>query len=359
MIPEKAKKKSLRVALIASERTVTEFQAFLERLLVGLSEESISIALVCPQNCNLDSIVLGSAEVIRYDSIGLPLVDYFNKRLLIESLAKFKPTILHCLCETQAVLVRQLASRLNLPYILMINSLQERWSRLAVSLKQCVKVVVPAQSIAANITRFYPRLAGRLQQINIGTFTDQNRCCFSGPSGITAIVTAHYFHNADEFENLFTALRHLRIEGHEFMVVVIGGGGRAEEKMWKLLAALGLLQIVTIVPGMTPWKHVLSVGDIFIQPQPISTFNALLLEAMSVGTAVAGCRGGVDDLIIENETAVVFDPNDELSIVGSLQLLLSRREFARKIANNAKENLKKNYSVSHMIAKTLQLYNEA
>ncbi len=358
MIPEKAKKKSLRVALIASERIVTEYQAFLERLLVGLTEESISIALVCPQNCNLDYIVLGSAEVIRYDSIGLPLVDYFNKRLLVESLAKFKPAILHCLCETQAVLVRQLAGRLNLPYILMINSLRERWSRLAVSSKQCVKVVVPAQSIAANITRFYPRLAGRLQQINIGTFTDQTRCCFSEPSGITTIVTAHQFHNADEFENLFAALRHLRIEGHEFMVVVIGGG-RAEEKMWKLLTALGLLQIVTIVPSVTPWKHVLSVGDIFIQPQPTNIFNALLLEAMSVGTAVAGCRGGVDDLIIENETAVVFDPNDELSIVGSLQLLLSRREFARKIANNAKENLKKNYSFSNMILKTLQLYNEA
>jgi len=358
LIPEKAKKKSLRVALIASERIVTEYQAFLERLLVGLTEESISIALVCPQNCNLDYIVLGSAEVIRYDSIGLPLVDYFNKRLLVESLAKFKPAILHCLCETQAVLVRQLAGRLNLPYILMINSLRERWSRLAVSSKQCVKVVVPAQSIAANITRFYPRLAGRLQQINIGTFTDQTRCCFSEPSGITTIVTAHQFHNADEFENLFAALRHLRIEGHEFMVVVIGGG-RAEEKMWKLLTALGLLQIVTIVPSVTPWKHVLSVGDIFIQPQPTNIFNALLLEAMSVGTAVAGCRGGVDDLIIENETAVVFDPNDELSIVGSLQLLLSRREFARKIANNAKENLKKNYSFSNMILKTLQLYNEA
>ncbi len=357
MESEKATKKSLRVALIVSERTVTEYQAFLEHLLVGLTDESISIALFCPQNCNLDSIVLGAAEVIRYENIGLPLFDYFNKRLLIESLAKFKPTVLHCLCETQAALVRQLAGRLNLPYILMINSLRERWSRLAISSKQCVKVVVPAQSIAANFARIYPRLADQLQQINTGTFTDRTRCCFSESSRITTIVTAHPFRNADEFENLFSALRHLRIEGHEFMMVIIGGG-RAEKKLWKLLAALGLLQIVTIVPRVTPWRQVLSAGDIFIQPQPTNTFNALLLEAMSVGTAVAGCRGGVDDLIIENETAAVFDPNDELSIVGSLQLLLSRREFARKIANNAKEYLRINYSVSNMISKTLQLYNE-
>ena len=358
MALKNAKKKSFRVALIVSEHTVTEYRMFLGHLLVGLTDQSIQVALVCPQGCDLDSIVLGAAEIIRYSRFSLPLIEHINKRVLLESLAKFKPNCLHCLCETQAPITRQLARRLDLPYVLMVNSLQERWSRLAISHKRCTAISVPAKSIAANITNVYPRYADRVRQINIGTFTVNAQCCFSELSRIPSIVIAHPFRNVDEFEKLFGALRHLHIDGYEFMIVIIGGG-RAETQLWKLLAALDLLQMVTIVPRMIPKRLVLAAGDIFIRPQPSTAFDPYLLEAMGVGVAVAGCKGGVDDLVIEDETAVVFNPDDELSIVGTLQRLLGRPELARKIAKNAQEYVKKNHSVSEMISSTVQAYQEA
>jgi glycosyltransferase involved in cell wall biosynthesis len=107
-----------------------------------------------------------------------------------------------------------------------------------------------------------------------------------------------------------------------------------------------------------PWRSVLAAGDIFVQPRPSFVFDLSLLEAMSIGTAVASCKGGVDDLIIEDQTAVVFDPNDEVSIMRALQRLLDRREFARQIAKNAQEYLRKNHSVSKMISGILRVYNE-
>ena len=357
MALDNAKQKSHRIALIVSERTVTESKMFLGNLLVGLTDMSIPVALVCPQHCNLDSIVLGNAEVIRYSNIKLPLIKNINKRILVEKLIKFKPTILHCLCETRASLTRQLSRRFDLPYALMVNSLQKRWDRLSISLKRCAKIIVPAKSIADNIAQSYPRLTDRIIQINIGTFTTQKCGCFSEPSRTPTIVMAYQFRNTGEFEKLFGALKHLRIDGHELMVVVIGGG-RAETELWKLLAALDLLQFVTIVPRTTPRRLVLGAGDIFILPQPATAFDPFLLEAMSVGAAFAGCKGGVDDLITADQTAVVFNPNDELSIVSTLQRLLSRPELARKIAQNAQEHLRKNHSVSNMISSYLELYQE-
>jgi glycosyltransferase involved in cell wall biosynthesis len=130
-------------------------------------------------------------------------------------------------------------------------------------------------------------------------------------------------------------------------------------QLHKLLAALGLLQIVTVVPGLRPWHSVFAAGDIFVQPQPAFAFNPLMLEAMSVGSAVAACKGGVDDLIIENQTAVVFDPDDELSIKSALQGLFDRREFARKIARTAQQYLRENHTVSKMISAILQAYRDA
>ena len=358
MASENDKKKSLRVALIASEHTICEYSIFLERLLVGLADESIPVALICPPGFNPGTVFTGIAEVINYPIIDLPLIERLNIRLLTERLAKFEPAILHCLCESEAPLTRHLARRLDLPYVLMVNSLQNKWHHLSISTKNCAKIIVPAKSIAANMASVHPRFADLIEQINIGTFTAEGSGCFSEASRLATMVVADPLDKADDFENLFSVIRRLMIDGYEFMTVIVGGG-RAERQLWKLLSALGLLQIVSIVPRHMPWRSVLAAGDIFIQPQPNYAFDPVLLEAMSIGAAVAGCTGGVDDLIIEDRTAVVFDPNDEMSIMRTLQRLLDRREFARKIAGNAQQYLRENHSVSKMIAATLQTYYEA
>jgi glycosyltransferase involved in cell wall biosynthesis len=331
---------------------------FLEHLLVGLADESVPAALVCPSGCNVGSVFTGAAEVISHPVFDFPLMEPINIRLLAERLSKFEPAVLHCLCESEATLTRQLARRLDLSYVLTVNSLQGRRAQFSISPKHCARIIVPAKSIAAKVADAHPRFADRIEQINIGTFVEDAGVCFSEPSRLPTMVMAHPLDKADDFENLFSVVRHLLIDGYEFMMVVVGGG-RAERQLWKLLAALGLLQIVTVVPRLMPWRSVLASGDIFIAPRPSLAFDPLLLEAMSIGAAVAGCKGGVDDLIIENQTAVVFDPNDEISIMRTLQRLLDRREFARKIAKAAQQYLRQNHTVSNMISATLGAYHKA
>lgn len=355
---ETVKVKPLRPALIASEHTFSEYSIFLEHLLVGLVDESVATALVCPPACDVDSVISPTVEVIRHPVFNLPLFAYQNRKILAEQLAKFRPTVLHCLCDSQATLSAQLAKQLGLPYVLTVTSLQKRFSRFSISSKRCTKITVPARSIAANIATVCPIFGGRVEEINFGTFVEDSCGCFSKLGRPASMVATHPLDNADDFENLLGAIRHLAIEGYEFMLV-LRGGGRAERGVRKLLGELGLSQIVVIVPRLSPWRFVLAAGDIFIQPQPNDAFDPLLLEAMSVGAAVAGCKGGVDDLIIEGQTGVVFDPADELSIYGSLQQLFDRPEFARQLAKGAQEHLRENYSVSKMVTAILRAYREA
>ena len=358
MASEVVKKKSLRVALIASEHTVREYSALLELLMVGLADESVPTVLICPPGCDSESMFTGSAEVVSHPALDLPLSEHLNIRLLAQQLAKFKPTVLHCLCESKASLARQLARRMDLPYVLTVSSVQGRSGQFSVSSKRCKRIIVPAKTIADNVAKAHQSLAERIEQINIGTFVAEASGCFTKAGRIATMVTAHPFEHANDFENLFGVLRHLLIDGYEFMMVV-AGDGRAERHLWKLLTALGLLQVVTMVPRLKPWRSVLAAGDIFIRPQPRLAFDPSLLEAMSVGAAVAGCRGGVDDLIIEDRTAVIFDPKDELSMLRGLQRLLGKREFAREIARNAQEYLRENHAADNMISATIRAYREA
>ena len=358
MAPEHIKEKLPRVALISSEQTVSEYSTFLQHLLVGLADESIPVALICPPEWDSSSVFTAAAEVIGHPIFDIPFMGPLNTRLLTERLIKFKPTVLHCLCESKASITRQLAHRLDIPYVLTVNSLQKRWSSVTISPRHCVKIIVPTKSIATNMAKAQPRFTDRIEQINIGAFAADSAMCFSKPSQMATLMTAHRFDKVDEYENLFGVVRHLLIDGYDFMMVVVGFG-RADRQLWKLLAALGLLRVVTFVPGGIPWRSLLASGDIFIRPQPRYGFDPQLLEAMSVGAVVAACRGGVDDLIIENQTALVFDPNDELSILRTLRQLLDRRELARQIAETSLNYIRENHTVSRMISAMVQVYRSA
>ncbi|MFA5239763.1 MAG: glycosyltransferase [Phycisphaerae bacterium] len=352
------RKKLPRPALIVSAEMLAEYSIFLEHLLVGLADESIPTTLVCPANCSLGSIVPTSIQVIKHPAFDLPFLKGQNRKRLIEQLANFKPTVLHCLCQSEAPLTRQLAWQLNLPYLLMVNSLQKRFGKLFISTSRCARIIVPAETVAANVAKLYPAFTDRIERINIGTFASETSRCFNQPNWLASMVTTHPLNNGNDFAKLFAAVKHLAIDGYEFMLVMTGGG-RAEKQVWRMLTALGISQIVTTVPGLEMLRPVLAAGDIFIQPQPNNSFNPLLLEAMGVGAAVAACKGGVDDLIIEDKTALVFDPTDELSIYSTLQKLFDRRELAQQIAATAQQNLRENYTVSNMISSTIKAYYDA
>ncbi len=358
MASENVKGKPLRIALITSERTLLEYSTFLEHLLIGLADESIPVAIVCPQGSDMESVITPGAQIIRYPVFELPLMEHLNRKLLAEQLGRFNPTVIHCLCQSRAALTRRIARKLNLPYVLTINSLEKRMVRCSVSSKRCVKILVPTEKIRANVLKVHPHFEDRTELINIGTFVAERPVCFSESHGIVTMITFHSADNPDMFENLLGAVKRLVIDGYEFVMIIISGG-RAERQLWKVVSALDLLRIVTIIPRLKPSRKILAAGDIFIRSEPAVSFDNLLLQAMSVGMSVVSCKGGVDDLIIEDKTAVVFDPNDELSILQALRKVLDRREFAHKIAKAAQEYVGQAHTVSRMISSIIDVYKQA
>lgn len=349
---------SLRPVLIASESTLTEQSTFLRHLLVGLVDESIETTLVCPPGYDVESILPMPVTVLFHPLVNLPLMKHLGTSSLIDQLAKFRPTVLHSLCESKASLVRCLARRLDLPYIQVVNSLAKRLGRIALSPKRCRALIAPAQTIATSVAKAYPSYSDRIRQINVGSFIEEDTVCFSDSSRLPSIVLAQRLQRVSEFESFLRVVKGLLADGYEFMVVVMGSGP-AEHGLRRLLERLGISQAVIIVPILDPWRSVLAAGDIFVRPQPLRTFSMFVLEAMSLGTAVAACQGGVDDPIIPDQTAVIFQPDDEQSIRRALTQLLDQHDFARRLATTAQEHVRTRYSVSQMVLATLRTYVEA
>ena len=348
----------LRLALIAGEDTFLYYKPYLNRLLLGLGDESVSVVLVCPPEVNVESIMFGNPEVIRYPVLPFSFLAHYDLKILTEQLLKFKPYVLHCLSDKLAALARHLSKRLNVPYVLTINSLQKRMSYVSVSSKRLASIIVPCESIAQNVSEHYPGFSERIRLIKIGTFVTNSALCFSRPERVASIITSSGFQERADLTMLFAALKHLAVEDYEFVIAVITGDD-SEGQLRKMISSLGLSQIVIIVPKLAPWRELLTAADIFVNPSVDSHFNISVLEAMSIGAGVVGCKGGVDDLIIKGETAFVFEQTDEFGIYNCLKEVLNSREKTKKIAQQAQKFISRNFTVSGMVEETLKCYDDA
>ncbi|MHC4130413.1 MAG: glycosyltransferase family 4 protein [Planctomycetota bacterium] len=347
---------AIRPALIISDNTISDYQNFLNYLLVGLADQSIPVALVCDSQWELETLVPPSIELIEHNLVSFPGIRSFGHKRLLEQLSDFKPTVLHCICEKEIKLVQRLAQQMNLPFMVTVNSLR-RLSMRHNLMKNLLSVTVSAPSIAENIIKTKPALTERVKVINMGAFIDESTNCFRDLNQQACMVTTASFKDEAVFESLLAAIRYIAIDGYEFMLFIMGQGP-AERKLRKRISALGISEVVTIFPQMQDWRPILSAADIFIRPVPEKAFSSLLLEAMSMGTAVAACAGGVDDLIIDGQTAMIFEQEDEISITNTLKELLNRPEDAQKLAAGAQDYIRQHHKVSDMVESILQIYQQ-
>jgi len=356
---DKAKTRLARPVLIVSKDSVTRYRIFLQHLLSGLADNSINPIIVCPPKCNLDSIALPAVDIIKHPFLNIPLIfNNKNNKILRERISKLKPNIIHCLCPTKASFARKLSKITNLNYVLSLNSLKKHPETLAVSSERCSAVLSPTKNITENFTKLHPKFSDKIKHIKIGTFTQPQANCLKKINQTVSIVTAVNTSHTEKIESLLGAIRHLVIDGYEFMLVIIAGE-KSEKGLRKLVHELGLVQTTTIIPQTFPWQNILVESSIFIHPIPDNSFNPMLIEAMATGLAVTGCKGGADNLIIENKTAVVFDPQDELSIYSSIQKLLNDRDFASKLAQDNQLMIRKHHCACDMATKIIDVYNQA
>lgn len=325
----------------------------LKHILTGFADRNISTAVVVPSGCDIEEFTGKMTEIIAHPAFKLPFLWGYNRKILIDNLNSFKPTVLHCLSHSKLGLVQSLSNDLYLPYVVNIGSARDK---VKFKDNRCSTIIVPSKKIKKKVAAKKSKHSKKLKHINYATYVNDDVVCFD-TKHVTSILMVADFDDHFKFEPSLSAFRHLAIDGYEFVLIIIGQG-RAEQKIRQIIKSFGLLHIVNIVPHISPLRQVFAQSDIFVQPFATDYYNHNLLEAMSVGMAVAGCEGCCEDILIKNETGVIFDPNDEMSIYSSLQELFDKRQQTRQFAQNAQQYLKQNHSVSVMVDSLVDVYQQ-
>ncbi|HEX5105761.1 MAG TPA: glycosyltransferase family 4 protein, partial [Pirellulaceae bacterium] len=120
-------------------------------------------------------------------------------------------------------------------------------------------------------------------------------------------------------------------------------------------------QQVTLA-GRLPQDEVdrwLQTADIFVAPSLYESFGLIFPEAMRWGTPVIGTRvGGIPEIITDNETGLLVDPQSPEQLASTIVRLLENRELRERLGSAGRRHVETHFTVERMARQTAELYRE-
>ncbi|MCX6785583.1 MAG: glycosyltransferase family 4 protein [Candidatus Komeilibacteria bacterium] len=135
------------------------------------------------------------------------------------------------------------------------------------------------------------------------------------------------------------------------LVYVMVGDGPDNAKLKALVFKLGLADKVFFLENISNEElpAYYQVADLFVMPAKnlagdVEGFGIVYLEAAACGLpAVAGKSGGVMEAVVDGQTGLLVDPDNQEELAEKISELLINRELYKKLANNARSRVERDF----------------
>ena len=351
-----SQKQNINVLLIVGNDTVANYSDYVSRLIVGLSSGVCSCRVVSTGDSAADFISRMDVVSSKYPLIKMVIFEKYSYAKLVDFVAASKPDIIHALSNSDIKVAKKLASQFDLPYVINYFKKPTILSRFEIFGGNCQCVFAGNSRIKQHLENVCRDAQDKITRFQYGTFVDDKIACFDNDSRLASIAVVHPMESVKEFQAFFSAVRHLGIDGYEFMVALIGQGTQ-DMACRKLVQNMGLSHLINIVDNVKPLRKFIAGADIFLQPWPLKEFDSSVFEAIAAGLAVVvpDCDGDV----LNPSDCLHFDHKDELSLYGVLKELLDNRDRARAMAKCGQDHFRDQSSASNMVDVLLQAYFNA
>jgi glycosyltransferase involved in cell wall biosynthesis len=100
-----------------------------------------------------------------------------------------------------------------------------------------------------------------------------------------------------------------------------------------------------------------AAADILVHTPRIEAFGLVLIQAMASGAPVAATAvGGIPEIVVQDQTGILGDPNDLEPLSLQLADLLNHREHLSDLASGALERARAEYDSELFARRHAQLY---
>jgi mannosyltransferase len=142
----------------------------------------------------------------------------------------------------------------------------------------------------------------------------------------------------------------IRCKHENILLILAGTGGldihNCEEALREYVKRSGLEKHVLFTGLVRNVQEYLQSSDIFVFPTENEAFGASLVEAMSCGLPVITTPVGAIKMIIsDRENGLLVLPGDFMRLYDAIDVMLSNRELASRLAQTARKSVEERYAV--------------
>ena len=214
-------------------------------------------------------------------------------------------------------------------------------------------VIITETDYAEKFLReLFPERADRIHRVYNGlNLAEFGRATFSSdPPSIIAIGRLIV---KKGFANLIRACALLVERGRSFQCEIFGEGP-LEKQLRGQIAELTLEEFVQL-PGSKPQHELrerLARASVFVMPsvpEPeggMDNLPTVIMEAMATGLPIVSTRiGGIPEMVVENETGFLVEPEDAVALAGAIEKITDDRSLGRKLGQAGYERAQELFSI--------------
>lgn len=175
-------------------------------------------------------------------------------------------------------------------------------------------------------------------------------------NGSTILGTVGVLNESKGHRYIIEAVSKILAEGFDVRLI-IAGEGILHKDLDTLRASLGLDSRVKLLGFREDIAELLSLMDIFVFPSLWEGMSLALLEAMACGLPVISTDvHGAVDLIGNNQRGILVQRKDVQGLVDAIRYLVSDPNKAKRMGEEARELIGKNYTLEKQVERIQGLY---
>jgi glycosyltransferase involved in cell wall biosynthesis len=159
------------------------------------------------------------------------------------------------------------------------------------------------------------------------------------------------------FDKLLSMLARIQAQSHQPFKVLIAGDGPLRSQLETQAARLGLQNAVEFKGAVADSREIYHQADLFVLTSDWEGLPNVVLEAMACGLPVVATRvGDLTELIRENETGFLADPEDEVKWVAALLKLLHNPSLRKELGHRSRQYVVARHSPQQLPQRLQNLY---
>jgi len=308
-----------------------------------------------------------------------PLVMYANIGRLSEIIRTEKVDIVHARSRAPAWSACYAAKRANVPFMTTFhgtytagNALKRRYNSI---MTRGERVIAISRFIGGHVHQNYGVPPGRIRVIHRGVNLER-----FDPAKVTAervAMLANQWRLGDGLPVIMLPGRLTRWKGQTVFIDAVGRLGRRDircllvgsdqgrkeyrQELENMVNERNLGDIVRIVDHCDDMPAAYMLTDVVVSASTDpEAFGRVVVEAQALGRpVVASDHGGARETVIEGETGWLYPPGDVEALTQALDKVLTLgQEIRATLASKAIRNVRDNFSLATMCAKTIDVYKE-